>query len=271
MNKIGMVFTNYNNTQFTSQLLDSLYTYIENIDVVIVDNFSNIQNRKDLKKLEAKYKKVNFIYLKYNIGYFQGLNFGLNFLRTKNINYEYFIIGNNDLIFNSRLLTDHNKIKALCEHKLIIAPSIMDKDGNFQNPHVFKSISNIRLAVYDLFYSNYFLAKLLSIVKKPLGAIFARDDESNYNFEGDIEQGFGACYIVSNLFYEYFDMLFAPVFLMHEEYFLTYQLRSKGHKVHYSKVLDINHIGKSSTGKVPSKKLYQISKASHLTTKFFEE
>ena len=113
------------------------------------------------------------------------------------------------------------------------------------------------------------MAKLLYGCRRIFGDLGARGDEINYDWEGEIEQGFGACYIISNLFYEHFDMLFSPVFLMHEEYFLSYQLKSKGHRVYYSRVLDIEHVGKSSTGQVSSKKLYQISKASFLTSKFF--
>lgn len=269
--KIGLVFTNFNNSGYTEKLLDSLKSVSHILDVVIVDNNSAPEERSTLRKLEDKFSDfVAISFLKFNVGYFQGLNHGLSILRNRKENYRFFIVGNNDLVFDSRLEVEASTIEKLCQEHLIISPAIVSSEGNHQNPHVRSRLSFLRKCLHDLYYVNYLVGGLLRLGKLVSGSAFDRADEESHSHAGPIEQGYGACYIVSNRFYSHFDSLFAPTFLMHEEYFLSYQLKSKGFNVFYSPVLEVRHIGKVSTGKVPSLAMYQLSKASHLLTRVFK-
>lgn len=77
---VGFVCVNYNNSIVTENLLDSITDSINsdniNIEVIIVDNSNNLI--LDLNKYP-----INIIIIKNeNVGYFPGLNVGLNFLKT---------------------------------------------------------------------------------------------------------------------------------------------------------------------------------------------
>jgi GT2 family glycosyltransferase len=79
----------------------------------------------------------------------------------------------------------------------------------------------------------------------------------------EIYQGHGSCFILGYQFFEKHDSLFAPTFLMNEEFFLAFQLKKAGQTIYYSPEIQVSHIGHASLSKLPSKKLWTLSSQSH--------
>ena len=108
--KIGFVFTNYNNSHYTRQVIHSISLNDNWSDsyVVIVDNKSELQDVELLKSIKHDYPSIELILNEENSGYFKGLNIGIKYLRDKYQNLNHIVIGNND--FNVLEILHQNTI-----------------------------------------------------------------------------------------------------------------------------------------------------------------
>lgn len=264
---LGFVFTNYNNTDFTHKLLSSI-NKINGLDiknVIIVDNDSNPIEKRKLLKLKLKFQFVELILNTENLGYFSGLNCGIEKLRKKKI--DIIIIGNNDLIFPNDFFN-----KLLINSKLfkkypVISPSIISIDGVFQNPHVINEISVFRKFIWDIYYSNYFMAKVVLLLSTIVQRFAKRKDNLHHDDEQEILQGYGACFILTPIFFKHFKKLWSPTFLMEEEFFLRTQISSKNFKTFYCPAISVTHCDHASVNKIPKKTFWKISKDAHIIYK----
>jgi GT2 family glycosyltransferase len=136
-------------------------------------------------------------------------------------------------------------------------------DGEHQNPHVVKKISKSREVVYDLYYSNYLLARLILWMARATRSLTDREDERQYRTAQPIYQGHGSCYLIGPKFFEHFQELWAPTFLMGEEFFLSKQLSDKGMKTWYTPAIQVTHCCHGALGSLPSKKLWQFARDAH--------
>lgn len=265
--KIGFVFTNFNNSKFTKEAVHSI-ALSSNIDtsiVIIVDNNSDEENKKELKEIEKEFKFVHLILNDDNLGYFNGLNEGIKYLRSYDLTFEYIVIGNNDLIFPTSFLDSIKSKYEIFDKYPVISPNIITIDGFHQNPHVINKISKVREFIYDLYFSNYYLAKVIKNIAHLTKIISDRNDEEQHEIGQLIYQGYGACYILGPLFFKHFDLLWAPTFLMGEEFFLSKQLEDKGFKIYYEPSIQLNHYCHATMEKMPSSKIWKIARESHKT------
>ena len=90
-----------------------------------------------------------------------------------------------------------------------------------------------------------------------------RNDEKHHSTASEIYQGHGSCYILGHIFMKHFEVLFAPTFLMSEEFFLSYQLKQKKYRIYYTPLIQVIHFGHASLKNVPSRKIWNISRISH--------
>ncbi|MEN6452771.1 MAG: glycosyltransferase [Prolixibacteraceae bacterium] len=262
---LGFVFTNYNSTRFTEELIASLNAQDmpAKFPVVIVDNNSAPEHVNRLKKIKEEHENVHILLNNVNLGYFKGLNVGIQYLKENLQETDHIVIGNNDLIFpenfNRILIGEEHLFK----HYPVISPNIITLDGEHQNPHVIKSVSKFREFIYDLYFTNYNLAITIRKIAKITKRYTDRKDEKQHEIAQTIYQGYGACYILGPLFFKNFSSLWAPSFLMNEEVFLSKQLESKNFKVFYDPAVIVKHQLHSSVGEVPDKKKWHIARESH--------
>src|ERR1700676_135036 len=102
----------------------------------------------------------------------------------------------------------------------VICPDIVTLDGIHQNPHVIERISRIRELVYDIYYSYYYVALLIRRLASLTARFTDRTDETEWSVRRLIYQGHGACYVLGPAFFRNCAELWAPTFLMGEEFFL---------------------------------------------------
>lgn len=262
--KVGYVCTNYNNAKLTREAVVSL---IENagheVRIVVVDNASTENDQVDLGNLLDGIAQVEVVYSKTNLGYFAGLNKGLAKLRQTDPACDWVIVGNNDLVFPADFLDKLEACKPALSTHAVISPDIVTVEGEHQNPHVISGISRTREIFYDIYYSNYHLGCLIKWAAKKMGAIADRSDESQWQIARNIYQGHGACYLLTPRFFEQFDELWAPTFMMSEEYFLSKQLSDLGQSVYYEPTLQVVHHWHGSMDKLPSRQRWNMAKAAH--------
>jgi GT2 family glycosyltransferase len=264
--KLIYVFVNYNNSNESILTIESiLNTEFENFDyIIIIDNASNTKSIEVLENFIIQ-KNTNIIFLKNsnNVGYFGGLNIGINYITQNNLKFDALIIGNNDLLFPKDFKSMIFKKSNLFLNYPVISPNIITLDGEHQNPHVISSISKFREVIYDVIYLNYYLFKILGLLAKLTHSFTDRNDEKQDHIAQEIYQGYGACYILTPLFFLHFKNLDNPSFLFYEEFFLSKQLERVGYKYFYEPEIKLIHRLHTSTGLEPKLKLWKFGRDSH--------
>lgn len=261
---VGFVFTSFNNTKYTAGVLSSIAkSDADMAPVVIVDNGSCEKEVELLRMLEAQYKNLTVLYNEKNLGYFSGLNVGINYIKSNMSHATHLIVGNNDLIFPSDINSKLDHCINIFNKYPVVSPNIQMLDGTPQNPHVISSISKIRELIYDIYHSSYLLAKFVVFLAKITSRFTDRKDEQQHEIAQEIYQGYGACYILSPKFFEHFSELESVTFLMYEEFFLAKQLNDIGFKIFYEPRILVTHHCHASTGQLPGKLRWEISKKAH--------
>jgi hypothetical protein len=257
MKKLIFIFVHHNNHLLIEPLISSIEKMeeINNFEIHIADSGSETDQLNRVKKLNR-----NFILHEYhNIGYFNCINLVLNKLKHQDC---FFIIGNEDLQFTNKFYKNFIKNLPLYYNYEIICPSLITNDGINQNPHVLKSISKFRKVIYKLYYSNYFLAKIIMNLSKK-SSLFRRTDTIFNDISCEIYMCHGSCFILTPKFSNLFNFILAPKFLCQEEAYLRKQLNIINGKIWYDCELLVHHMDSVSVKKIPSIEFWEISSTSY--------
>ena len=136
MRRAGAVVLNYKNYKDTIVCVDSILMQTEvDVEIVIVDNFSQNNSVEVLINRYKGLKNVQVIGLNDNLGYAKGNNQGIKQLRDMGISYIF--IANSDLKFESTTI-----FKELMEAKEgnvgLLVPTIRNLDGKIEKRVVYK-------------------------------------------------------------------------------------------------------------------------------------
>ncbi len=262
--RIGFVCTNYNNSSFTIEAVRSLFANgAHDYHVVMVDNQSHPESVRELSAITEEFPSVELVVNEENVGYFRGLNVGLRRLRTTHPDLQLVVVGNNDLVFPDSFVRSVEARRATFEAHAVVSPNIVTMDGVHQNPHVIERIGKVREVMYDLYHSSYLLGMLMKKAAHLTKRFTYRHDEESWQIPQAIYQGHGSCYILGPIFFRHFEELWAPTFLMGEEFFLTKQLTDKGLNVYYEPGITVVHHWHATIDQMPSRKMWEMSRQAH--------
>jgi GT2 family glycosyltransferase len=260
--KIGYVCTNYNNSALSREAVSSLRRNGgHEFRIVVVDNNSDKENVEALKSLANEFERVELILNKDNVGYFRGLNLGIRHLRASQPDIKIMVVGNNDLLFPDDFADAISRNSSTLEQHAVVSPNIVTLDGVHQNPHVVSKIGKFREFIYDLYYANYYLAIAIRKVARLSRGFTDRPDEAYHDVAQEIYQGYGACYVLGSEFFRHFEELWAPTFLMHEEYFLSKQLSDKGMSVYSEPSIKVLHRCHGAMATITGRKAWEAARA----------
>lgn len=264
MKKISIIVVNYCGSQLTKNCYESIVQKESNLNIefIVVDNFSTLIERERLKELFVE-TKVRIIFLNKNYGYFRALNVGLIYAKEKLKDNDLYIIGNNDLEFDSDFFKELRDVARYDSNVLVISPNITNLKGIKQNPHSIDGIGRFREIIYDVYYSNYFMAQLIGVAARSVRWFSRRSDYKHHDKSGSVKLGFGACYIIKAEFFNNFEALWAPVFLMGEELMFSRQLETRGFRIFYERNLNVRHLDNATISKTPSKLIWVAASMSH--------
>jgi GT2 family glycosyltransferase len=264
MKKIVIIVVNYNGCDVTKNCFDSIQKNSVGVchEFIVIDNFSSSDEQVRIGKL-FEGTNATVIFLEKNYGYFRAINIGLIYAREKIGDIGLFIVGNNDLEFNKNLASSLTEIDRLESNVVVVAPNITNINGKAQNPHSIFGINRFREIIYNFYYCNYTMARLILIISRLLGSFARRDDRQTSNKSGFIKLGFGACYIIKPTFFDYFKALWAPMFLMGEELMFSRQLETRGIRVFYDSSINVRHLDSATISKIPSKIIWESARDSH--------
>lgn len=262
--KLGYVCTNYNNSHFSVSAARSLAANVgHEVYIVVVDNASKPDEKQILRDLEYDMDEVEIIFSPENVGYFSGLNLGIDRLRQVWPDIEWMLVGNNDLEFAPDFIDKLAANTTRWADHSVISPDVLTVDGQHQNPHVISGISKVREAFYDLYYSNYQLGMLIHKIATRFPKLSDRADEEQWQTAQPIYQGHGSCYLLGPRFFRQFGRLWAPTFMMSEEYFLAKQLNDVGEQVYYDPAVQVIHHWHASLATLPNKRRWELARDAH--------
>ena len=130
--------------------------------LVVVDNSNNL--KKSLLSDNIKYLSSQK-----NLGYLNGLLLGVD-----NISFnkdDFIILSKPDIVFNKLFFKTLKTINNFNSNDLI-APSIIDSNGNNQNPNRKKKYTKLELLLSDLEFFNYFSFLFIRLTKKIIKGFF---------------------------------------------------------------------------------------------------
>jgi GT2 family glycosyltransferase len=268
--RIGFTFTNYNNSELSIQAAHSIAASHGDCeyDIVLVDNASTDQQCRVLGAPGALPEGCSVVWNAENVGYFNGLNIGIAALR-RNGAYDAIVIGNNDLVFEPSFFTALKDARAAMDRHSVLSPNIITLDNVPQNPHVIGDISRFREIVWDLYFSNFALSRVIGWAARAAGSLVSRKDFEHHAAEGPIYQGYGACYILTARFFERYGSLWSPGFVMGEEFYLARQLQARGERMYYLPSITVHHHDHATVAKLPSRKLWEMTRQYHRIYRFF--
>jgi GT2 family glycosyltransferase len=171
------------------------------------------------------------------------------------------VVGNNDLIFPADFAESLRRNLPTLEKYAVVSPDIVTLDGAHQNPHVIRKIGKLREFIYNLYYANYYSSIAIRQVAKLTRSFTDRRDETQHKVAQEIYQGYGACYVLGPVFFRHFEELWAPTFLMHEEFFLSKQLSDKGLSVYYEPSIKVLHCCHGAMAAIAGRKAWEAARA----------
>lgn len=263
MRNIYFITVNFNNSDVTIDFVRSIEGLPKehNVHIVIVDNNSKQEDFKKLKEKLQNTEKIKIIRSEINLGYFKGLNFGIRSINRKDE--DLVVIGNNDLLFKENFLDE--LINSNHKDAYVLAPNIVTLDGYHQNPQLVERYPKVKKIFLKMYFLGYYLAKILSFLIQQIHRIKKRKDNENWNKEMFIQQGVGACYVLTSSFFKFCKELDDRVFLYGEESLLSNQVFTSGGKILYKPNLIVYHqtnLEETLFRSVNSKVLYKIAQES---------
>lgn len=259
--RVAVFCVNYNSYPSLQDFLVSLDKAAANskatasLDVYISDNSSRKEkiNTTGLGSINVVVNTLD------NLGYLGGAFASMNALdiRVRN-SYDYLIISNVDVTVNEDFLSMLSAIKN--DSKLAwIAPAIynvhLNKKSSAEWSH---RPSNRRIKLYSFLYAHPFCYYCYWAISR----LKIRAAHNTVALEKNIYAGYGSFMIFTNKFISLKEKWTYKPFLFGEEIYFGEIARINGMTVRYVPTLQINDIGKVSTGRIGNKGKLKMQKES---------
>lgn len=252
MYKFGFVVLHYKTFMDTIDCVNSLVDLDGNIEIIIVDNYSNNGSIEKVCEKFENYNNVHFIYNNENLGFAKGNNEGIKY--GISIGCDFICAINNDTIikqidFVEKTIEDWKK-----KQYSISGPRIISTvDGFEQNPfmvskHYIKGIKDsVRLFLIGLIKYIFVVLKIPMFWESNKHG-FTEGLENQYLLSN--KKDFllnGACLIFSPTYFSEFNKMYDATFMYEEETIIYYLANKLGFLFTYNPDITIYHKEQSST------------------------
>lgn len=267
--KIACVILHYNTINDTIKCVNSILNCKtqNDVNIVIVDNFSNNESGKTLAD---KYKgniKIKVILNKSNLGFSSGNNVGFKYAKY-DLKSDIIILFNNDTFIISNDFFEEIVNSYRKNYCAVIGPKIILKDGKY-NPinlnditveRVKKDIKYykkiLKLIKFNM-YKPYFIAKR---IKDKI--IFTKKNKLNNSVDEEFHNIIlhGCCLIFTPIYVKKFDGLDEKTFMYAEEELLLIKLKNNKMQNYYNPNLIIGHSEYSASNTIPNANYKRFSR-----------
>lgn len=260
---VGIIILNYNNSHCTIQCIESIIGFnTALVRIVVVDNSSTDDSLSVLENYLLEHRNAfELIQAKYNGGYAQGNNVGLNYL-DKDPEIDKILILNNDVLFTQDMLPRLSEFLDSHPEAGVVSPLLYCRDGKTIDYACARKDCTIREIVWT--YLLYFtdICGILSRFSNRRKLLLKNPDLLNAS-EVEIELPSGACFMIRKELFRKIGYFDPNTFLYYEENILYRKLLKEGKKNYMLPGVSCIHLGGETTNKVAHSASYmKTSKAS---------
>ena len=231
---ISIITVNYNQTEITCQLLESLRKIsYPNIEIFVVDNASF---KDDPTPIKIRYPEVIFIVSKKNLGFAGGNN-----LAIRKAKGDYILLINNDTEVETGFLE-------LLVNKMMSNPKVgaaSPKIRYFYQPNIIQ-------------YAGFEPMSPITIRQHAIG--FNQEDKGQFDYDIQTDFGFGAALIVSRSVINTVGLMADIFFLYYEEMDWMARIRRAGYEIWYVHNSIVYHKDSITTGPMSPLKTYYVNR-----------
>jgi len=281
--KILILCVNFHSEIITLRFIKELLNQdsVGLIRIVIIDNDDNnvllpfLSTRIDFKDQIIVFRPGR------NLGYFGGVNWGLQQYLNNAPLPDWVIVSNVDIAFKSNNFFSNLLCWDNCLACEVIAPSIFSTlTGRDQNPHLVKRPSYLRMKLYKLifrYYITYTIYLILAFLKQKLLTLILfsflqQKNRTTKNNSQVIYAPHGSFIIFRKKYFEKGGNLNYGAFLFAEEIFVAETARKLGFCILYDPKLKVIHKEHVTTGIIRSREMakYQFESIVYCTDAFFK-
>ena len=261
---IAVVYNNFDDTKRLCQSLADQSSADRDLTCVLVDNSDAPNVSVDILSLAAEFQFVEVLTPAKNMGYFPAISLAL--LQYAD-GYDFVVAGNNDLIYDPTV-TSKLAQKTYDDSIMVVCPDFVTADGIHQNPHHKHRLLKWQRLYFDIYFSHYFVGRLVASLKQTLLQIFKREryftpDDRLQSTASIIDQGVGACYIFLPSFLQSAgNQLYYEWFLYGEEACLSWQVKNLKGVIWYDPDLSVWHAESATLSKMPRRQTYEFARSS---------
>ena len=256
---VSVVFNDFKNTYELCQSIESIKFEKKLIECILVDNSDSKLVQSLIDKLSDSFSFVKILRPKKNLGYFGAFNFFFESSFFDRSFVQVVVLCNNDLIFSENFL-DRFSRSSYPNDVYVVCPDVLTVEGVHQNPHVLQPRSSLVRLKLDFYFTHYYLACVLNILKRFGQNICGRKRRMTQPAPGYLHMGIGACYVLMPFFVSRLRLLEYPHFLYGEEAYFTKQVHSSGGKLYYDPNLEVLHKESATLSKLPKRITYEFAR-----------
>lgn len=246
--KVVFVVLHYCQVNVTLDCIKSLSELKGDKEIVVVDNASPDGSGVELENKFINNDIVHVILNDSNLGFASANNIGYTYAK-KELKADVIVALNNDTVIEDSDFIEKLVTSNLLNKYHIIAPDIINKIGEHQNPFALRPLNYIECL------QSYRKLKLLKIIYSIpiLGDIKAKyritpPKEKPKHFPFEMIVPYGAAIIYTPMWIDNEDIAFFPgTFLYLEEELLFYYAKKHHYLISYSPILKIHHLEDVST------------------------
>lgn len=260
--KLALIVVNFNDITDTKKYVTEIakYNFIDKI--LVVDNQSTFPENSFEMLQTLKSKNVEVIQTDKNGGYAYGNNFGINYLKSKNEEYDYYAISNPDIQISEEAIKKCVDFLSKNEKAGVVAPRMLDGTGK----PIRRSAWKERTFKREVVHSSRILELLFYKVLR--NGEYSEEDYQNPTLK--VEAISGAFFLIKNEVLEKINNFDENVFLFYEEDILSKQLESGGYETFSLNDINFKHYESQTIGKTFSyfrkvKELYRSKMYYHKT------
>lgn len=238
---------NYNTWEDTKKCVSNIRQHFANeCDIIIVDNASTDNSLEILNEIKSEH--IHIVSSGGNIGFAQGNNFGLKYIKDNNIEVDYLHVLNSDIIIQN----DFSSIIENIEFS-ILGPDIKSLDGKSSSPignlqDDFKLDNYIKSFTFKLKVYKFAMSLMGKYLDNSLEKLYSTIISKKYTVgENPVLSG---CYLIFSKDYlnKYNKLFYEETFLYHEEVTLFYTMLNFKEKVVYCDEFEVIHHHRSGYG-----------------------
>ncbi len=256
------VLLQYNHTNLTVDCISSIDSLVvENGEkrIVVVDNSPANDSFSEIKNMYINRKDIFVIRTGGNLGYAKGNNYGYRFA-VENLNPDFIIIANNDIIFHDSHTLEKVRDKFVETGFSILGPDIIvknDTDEKHQNPHgyYFKTTDDTLAFIEENKRKLESLPEDKDNLVPP--KVYGRSQKDYYERSGALVLHGSVYFFSINFIHDFEEPFDNRTFLYGEEGILALRAYSRGHILVYSPDIEVFHMAGSSMDKMDYYKYYK--------------